>query len=107
MTRRLLALLVVAVGVLFAAQAANAEFGIEKWSAITCSENEDTPKLGDPAVTGVKPLAPAPNQCNESTPTKWYTQAAGHPNFAFTDFTLNTFSAPGAAGFPEGFVKKI
>src|SRR5207342_354042 len=46
-------------------------------------------------------------QCTEATPGKWFTQAAGHPNFAFTDFTLNTLTAVGASGFPDGFVKDI
>jgi len=107
MARRLLAFLVVAVGVLCVAPAANAAFEIEDWSAITCSENEDTPELGDPPVTGKRPLPEAAEQCNEGTPDKWYTQAAGHPPFAYTDFTLNTLDNIGAIGFPDGFVHEI
>jgi hypothetical protein len=102
-----------ALGAFFLAPTANAAFGIEKWSAITCKENSDTPAVKpqpeppNPPVTG-KPPAPDPNQCNTGTPGKWFTQAAGHPNFAFTDFTLNTLAGPaGFIGFPDGFVKDI
>jgi hypothetical protein len=101
------------LGAVFAVPGANAEFGIEKWSAITCSENADTPAVKpqpeapNPPVTG-KPAAQDPNQCTASTPLKWFTQAAGHPNFAFTDFTLNTLAGPeGFIGFPDGFVQDI
>jgi hypothetical protein len=110
--RLLLAVAVMALGAFFLAPTANAAFGIEKWSAITCKENSDTPAVKpqpeppNPPVTG-KPPAPDPNQCNTGTPGKWFTQAAGHPNFAFTDFTLNTLAAPPAIGFPDGFVKDI
>jgi hypothetical protein len=98
MSRRLIAVLVVTLGaVFFVPSAAQAAFGIEEWEVITCKENEDLP--GGP---GAFPLTEAPNQCNKSTPTKWFTQAAGHPNFAITEFVLEN-----AAGFPEGFVKKI
>ncbi|MDX6625745.1 MAG: hypothetical protein QOE56_734 [Solirubrobacterales bacterium] len=112
MVRRSMVVLVVLVlGAVFAASA-HAAFGIEKWSAITCKENSDTPEVKpqpeppNPPVTG-KPPAQDPNQCNTGTPSKWFTQAAGHPNFAFTDFTLNTLTAEGASGFPDGFVQDI
>ncbi len=110
MARRLLiAVAVMCLGAVFAVPGANAAFGIEKWSAITCSENADTPKVTDPlgTVAGKRPLPQDPAQCNPSTPSKWFTQAAGHPNFAYTDFTLNTLNAIGAIGFPDGFVKDI
>jgi hypothetical protein len=98
MSRRLIAGLVVVLGaVFFVPSAAHAAFGIEEWEALTCKENEDLP-----AAPGAFPLTEAPNQCNKSTPTKWFTQAAGHPNFGITEFVLEN-----AAGFPEGFVKKI
>jgi hypothetical protein len=92
---------------------AQGAFGISDWSAITCKENEDTPtaKLqptpppGEP-VAGVPP-AVAPNQCNTETPEKWFTQASGHPNWAFTDFTLNQLTIPNYKLFPDGFVKDI
>ncbi len=110
MVRRFLILFgVLSLGVLVAVPAANAAFGIEDWSAITCSENADTPKTTDPpgTVAGKRPLPQDPGQCNTGTPAKWFTQAAGHPNFAYTDFTLNTLNNVGAIGFPDGFVKDI
>ncbi|HVY97107.1 MAG TPA: hypothetical protein VHA54_09135 [Solirubrobacterales bacterium] len=90
------------------APAAHAAFGIEHWEALTCKENVDTPGLGDPPITGLAPLPKSPGQCTEDTEDKWFTQAAGHPNFGVTDFTLNTFpSALPVGGFPQGFVKDI
>ncbi|MGN6586478.1 MAG: hypothetical protein ACTHKT_03270, partial [Solirubrobacterales bacterium] len=89
------------------APAANAAFGIAKWESLTCKENVDTPNPGEAPITGAPPLAKDPGQCTGATPEKWFTQAAGHPNFGITDFTLNTFTAPGAVGFPEGFAKDI
>lgn len=108
--RRWIAFLVVAVGVLVVGPAtAQGAFGIKEWSAITCTENEDTPKKPtDPPVVGYEPLPEDPGQCNTTTESKWFTQAAGHPNFAYTDFTLNTLNIPGfAVGFPDGFVEDI
>jgi hypothetical protein len=84
------------------ASSAQAAFGIEKWESLTCSENEDTPLLGAEPVVGPFPIPPAPGQCTKGTKPKWFTQAAGHPNFGITDFTLNNTS-----GFPDGFVKDI
>jgi hypothetical protein len=113
MARRfLIAAAVMALGAVFIAPSAQAAFGIEKWSAITCSENSDTPEVKpqpeapNPPVLG-KPPAQDPGQCTEATPGKWFTKAAGHPNFAFTDFTLNTLTSVGASGFPDGFVQDI
>jgi hypothetical protein len=108
MVRRLL-LVAVAVSLVLACAvpAANAAFGIAKWESLTCKENLDTPNLGEAPITGEPPLAKSPGQCTAATPEKWYTQAAGHPRFGITDFTLNTFTTPGAIGFPEGFVKDI
>jgi hypothetical protein len=107
--RFLIAAAVMALGAIFVAPSAQGAFGIEKWSAITCSENSDTPKTTDPpgTVAGKRFLPQDPNQCNTGTPLKWFTQAGGHPNFAYTDFTLNTLNNVGAIGFPDGFVKKI
>jgi hypothetical protein len=108
MARRfLLAVAVMALGAVFVAPAAHAAFGIEKWESITCTENSDTPEVGEPPIVGAPPLAKDPEQCTASTEPKFFTQAAGHPNFGITDFTLNTHSTPGAIGFPEGFVKDI
>jgi hypothetical protein len=86
----------------FGASSAQAAFGIAEWEAVTCKENEDTPALGGAPVAGLSPLPQSPNQCTKDTPNKWFTQAAGHPPFGITDFTLNNTS-----GFPEGFVKDI
>ncbi len=87
------ALFVLAIG----ASPARAAFGIENWESLTCKENEDTA-----AAPGAFPLPQAPNQCTAATEPKFFTQAAGHPNWGITDFTLNN-----TAGFPEGFVKDI
>ena len=113
MVRRLVVLAAaMAFGVLLVVPAAHAAFGIEQWSAITCKENSDTPAVKpqpeppNPPVVGNPPLQD-PNQCNTTTPAKWFTQAAGHPNFAFTDFTLNRLSTLGAIDFPDGFVRDI
>jgi hypothetical protein len=116
MVRRLfIAVVVTTLGVAFAAPAAHAAFGIEKWSAQTCNANSDTPEVKlqpeplSPAVTG-KPPVQDPNQCTGAPASsgKWFTQAAGHPNFAFTDFTLNTLLAPeGFIGVPDGAVRDI
>jgi hypothetical protein len=110
MSRRLIAVLVVALGaVFFVPSVAQGAFGIAEWEALTCNANSDTP--AEPglakAVKGDPPLPQDPEQCTALTPGKWYRQAAGHPNFGITDFTLNTLTAPGAVGFPDGFVKDI
>ncbi len=108
-----LGLLVLAAAFLvfaFGASPAKAAFGIAEWEAITCKENVDTPaEVGPPpnALTGAFPLAEDPEQCNEGTPGKWFTQAAGHPNFGITDFTLNTLTGAGVNGFVDGFIEEI
>jgi hypothetical protein len=92
----------------FGASSAQAEFGIANWESLTCKENVDTPKLGEPPIAGLPPLPQSGAQCTSETPEKWFTQSSGHPNAGITDFTLNTFSGPeGFIGFPEGFVKDI
>jgi hypothetical protein len=86
------------LGAIFAAPGANAAIGIEKWESLTCEKNEDTE-----AGPGAFPLAPAAGQCrNEAGHEFFFTQAAGHPNWGITDFTLTN-----TAGFPSGFLKKI
>jgi hypothetical protein len=111
--RFLIAAAVMALGAIFVAPSAHAAFGIEKWQAQTCKENEDTPKVGEAPVAGLPPLPQAAGQCTGelSSEGKWFTQAAGHPPVALTDFTLNTVpnvpAAEGSIGFPEGFVKDI
>ncbi len=99
---------VMAFGALFMAPAAQGAFGIANWEALTCKENTDTPaNFGEP-LPGFPP-AQSPGQCTKApaSESKWFKQAAGHPTFGITDFTLNTFSAPKFKGFPEGFVKDI
>jgi hypothetical protein len=95
----------------FGASSAQAAFGIAEWEAVTCKENVDTPaEIGPPpkALTGIFPLEEDPAQCNKNTDEKWFTQAAGHPNFGITDFTLNTLpEAVFGEGFPDKFVKEI
>jgi hypothetical protein len=109
MLKRLTLIFAIAgLGVLFAAPAAHAAFGIEHWESITCGENVDTPGLGEAPISGLAPLPQSPEQCNETTPGKFFTQAGGHPNFGITSFTLNTLpGASGFGGFPEGFVRDI
>ncbi len=70
------------------APAVSGAFGVTKWEAGTCTENSEA----------------AP--CNAETTSKYYTQAAGHPNFGITDFR---FKATGASGSeaPEGNVKRV
>jgi hypothetical protein len=109
MARRfLIAVAVMALGAVFVAPSAQAAFGISNWEALTCEDNVDTPTVLGPAGTEVGwPPAKSPEQCTKDTPGKWFTQAAGHPKAALTDFTLNTLVPPGATGFPDGFVKDI
>ena len=99
MARRLMIVVaLLCLGAVFVAPGANAAIGIEKWESLTCEENEDTE-----AGPGAFPLAPAAGQCREEAAHEFFfTQAAGHPNWGITDFTLTN-----TAGFPSGFVKKI
>ncbi len=107
MARRfLIAIAVMAFSALCVAPAAQGAFGIANWEALTCKDNVDTPALGG-LEAGVFPLAKPVGQCTKDTPEKWYTQAAGHPTFGITDFTLNTKPVGTGGGFPEGFVKEI
>ncbi|HEX8689261.1 MAG TPA: hypothetical protein VF729_03365, partial [Solirubrobacterales bacterium] len=68
------------------APAAQADFGIANWEALTCKVDA-TP--ADP--------------CTAEDVSDFYTQAAGHPNFGVTAFELNT----GSFEVPEGNVKDI
>src|SRR2546422_10499570 len=107
MARRfLIAAAVMAVGAVFAAPSAQGAFGIAEWEALTCKENVDTPAGATP-VTGLFPLPQDPGQCTKDTESEWFTQAAGHPKYGITDFTLNTLQGEKMAGFPDGFVKDI
>jgi hypothetical protein len=97
------------VGLAVGASPANAEFGIKKWEALTCSENADTPAVGETTAPGVPPLPQDPGQCTAGTESKWYRQASGHPNWGITDFELNNKIQGGPTlffeGFPDGFIK--
>jgi hypothetical protein len=95
-----------ALGAVFLAPAAQAEFGIANWESLTCEENTDTPALGG-KVIGLPPLEQSPDQCTKATPDKFSKQAAIHPQWGITDFTLNTLTGSGAEGFPDGFIKDI
>jgi hypothetical protein len=90
----------------FGASPAKAAFGIAKWEALTCKDNVDTPAAFGEKVIGFPP-AQSGLQCTKDTEEKWFKQAAGHPPFGITDFTLNTFPAAPAKNFPEGFIKEI
>ena len=89
-----------------AASPAKAAFGIANWEALTCKENTDTPAAFGEKVIGFPP-PPSGLQCTKDTPPKWFLQATGHPPFAVTDFSLNTFPGGAAKNFPEGFVKEV
>ena len=106
-TRGPLGLLVLTAAFLvfaFGASPAKAAFGIAEWEALTCKENTDTPAIGATIVGTPAEVeaSKSADQCTDDTESKWFTQAAGHPPFGITDFTLNN-----AGGFPEGFVKEI
>jgi hypothetical protein len=112
MVRRLTILFVMAgLGTLFMASGAEAApITITKWESITCKEDAELPVAPGVPEPGYESTlsAPQPGQCTEATPDKFYTQAAGHPNFGITDFRLATYpAAAGVGGFPTSFVKDI
>jgi hypothetical protein len=103
---------VMALGAAIFAPASQANLAITKWQALTCKENKDLPATPPYAVPepGYESTLPAPTeQCTSATNAKWFTQAAGHPNFGITDFRLATAPHPPteAGGFPLGFIKEI
>ena len=90
--------------------AAQGNLTIKKWESLTCKENKDIPTtLGVPEVGYQSTLPAPPEQCTNSTNSKFFSQAAGHPNFGITDFRIATAPHPGteAGGFPLGFNKQI
>jgi hypothetical protein len=111
MVRRLTILFVMAGlgSLLMATGAQAAPITITKWESITCKEDNElpvTPGVPEPGYEAT--LTPPPGQCTDATPEKFYTQAAGHPNFGITDFRLATYpAAAGVGGFPTSFVKDI
>src|SRR5829696_1473107 len=111
MIRRLVILFaVMALGAAVVAPTSQANLAITKWESLTCKENKDIPTaFGVPEVGYETTLPPPTEQCTSATPAKWFTQAAGHPNFGITDFRLATAPHPPteAGGFPLGFIKEI
>jgi hypothetical protein len=111
MVRRLTIFFVMAgLSALFMATGAQAApITITKWESLTCKENSDLPATpGVPEPGYESTLVTPPGQCTEATPEKFYTQAAGHPDFGITDFRLATYpAAAGIGGFPTSFVKDI
>ncbi len=83
----IIAALVCAIAVL-SAPAVSGAFEVTKWEAGTCTENSEA----------------AP--CNAETTSRYYTQAAGHPNYGITDFRFKTTGASGSEA-PEGNVKRV
>jgi len=80
----LAAVLAVAFVSLALAATASAGFGVSKWEAGTCTQPE----------------------CSISNESEYYTQAAGHPPDAITDFRFHTRGASGMEE-PEGNVKEV
>lgn len=70
------------------APTASASFGVTKWEAGTCKENTEA------------------SPCNAATTGKYYTQAAGHPNYGITDFRFKTSGSLGSEK-PEGNVEQV
>jgi hypothetical protein len=65
-----------------------ATFGVSKWEAGTCTDAS----------------------CTDGTPSFFYTQAAGHPNFGITDFRFASEESSGLAGEvyrPIGHVRDV
>src|SRR3954454_8887959 len=106
---------VMALGAAIFAPTSQANLAITKWESLTCKENKDlppTPPYGVPEAgyeVGPPKLPTPTEQCTSATPAKWFTQAAGHPNFGITDFRLATAPHPPTevGGFPLGFIKEI
>lgn len=60
-------------------------FAVSKWEAGTCAEAS----------------------CNDATPSSFYTQAAGHPDFGITDFRFAARTVAPLDEQPEGNVKDV
>ncbi len=86
--RILLAAVLVCATVASLPPATSGAFEVTKWEAGTCTENSE-----------IQP-------CNAETPNKYYTQAAGHPNYGITDFRFKTSGGSGSEK-PEGNVKEV
>lgn len=80
------------------ASPAKAEFGIERFEALTCKTDASAPGLGDWTANGDPCLAEDPIE-------RFYTQAAGHPPKGITAFLMNQVAGP--PPLPDGFLKEI
>ena len=97
MARRLsIVVTIMVLGAVFAAPAAQAEFGIAKWEALTCKSDATAPGLGNWAANG--------SPCLKSEGGRQYAQAAGHPNIGVTAFLMNQVTGP--PPLPDGFIKE-
>jgi hypothetical protein len=64
-------------------------------SDIIGPQNPDDPQVDSPWQAGTCKADPAPpGQCSVGTPSLFYEQAAGHPPVGFTQFIINTETAP-------------
>jgi len=95
--RSLIAVAVMALCAAFVAPAAQADFGIARWEALTCKSDGTLPGLGNWAANG--------SPCVKSEVERQYTQAAGHPNKGITAFLMNQVVGP--PKFPDGFIKSL
>jgi hypothetical protein len=88
------AFVVLAVG----ASSAQAEFGIERWEALTCEVDASAGGVGDWSENGAPCVKTSPS-------TDFATQAASHPNFGITAFLMN--QTGGFPNLPDGFIQKL
>jgi hypothetical protein len=88
MRRALVAAVTIAGLCALAPAIAQADFGVSKFDAGTCTMNSE----------------PSPQCTRDSDPSFWYAQAAGHPQWGITDFAFNT---SGLLQTPDGNVKDV
>jgi hypothetical protein len=86
-----------ALGAVFIAPSAQAEFEITRWEALTCKTDATAPGLGNWAANG--------DPCEASEPERQFTQAGGHPNNGITAFLVKQITGP--PKLPEGYLKEI
>jgi hypothetical protein len=87
------AFLVLALG----ASSAQAEFGIAKWESPTCKTDESEVGAGNWEANGDPCLS-------TDEASRFFTQAAAHPNFGITAFLMN--QKGGFPNLPDGFLKQ-
>ena len=77
-----MALLALTVGAIIgiSAPVAGASFGVSTFQALSCKENAPEGEAGE---------------CNAGTPSQFFTQAGGHPDFGITDFSFNESGTAG------------